>query len=395
MNNSRGSTLAIALSMVFLFAAIGVGTINYGTGQRQASVNQAANAQAFWLAEAGLAQTAAGGCSAPGTRLSGNTGVANPSSGVFVSTAKVTVGKYNNVTRVLQQTCTNTSPFQYAALATGTMTLANGVSVDSYDSRQGSYGGTNVGSNGNVAADNTVITNGAVTIHGSSTSNVNVHPSAIIIPPVFSSLASGGTLNVILGTTPLGTSGASCSGSGTLSGGTCYYKYSNITMALLGSMSITGNVSIYLTGTGNPLTSLTDALLSSIVINANSTLKLYAAGQVVITLGTISNYGGTPSNFIIYSLYNSQSASDYGVNISLASGFMGAIYAPNANIYLGGYAAAYGAIIGKNVDASNLAAIHYDQALSTVTYPGSIASTLTSWKECPPTTGSTGYPTSC
>jgi hypothetical protein len=56
MNNNKGSTLAIALSMVFLFAAMGVGTINYGGGQRAFWNSRASSAQAFWVADGAMQQ---------------------------------------------------------------------------------------------------------------------------------------------------------------------------------------------------------------------------------------------------------------------------------------------------------------------------------------------------
>jgi hypothetical protein len=54
MKNSKGSTLALALSAMFLFSALGMGAINYSTMQRQSATTQSSSVRAFWLADAGI-----------------------------------------------------------------------------------------------------------------------------------------------------------------------------------------------------------------------------------------------------------------------------------------------------------------------------------------------------
>ena len=56
MINSRGSTLALALSAMFLVSALGIGAINYATMQGQSSSIQTSSAKAFWLADAGMVE---------------------------------------------------------------------------------------------------------------------------------------------------------------------------------------------------------------------------------------------------------------------------------------------------------------------------------------------------
>src|SRR5690348_13168065 len=57
MKNSRkGSTLAMALCAMFLVSALGVGAMNYATGNGPISVHQNLSNQTFWLADAGVTQ---------------------------------------------------------------------------------------------------------------------------------------------------------------------------------------------------------------------------------------------------------------------------------------------------------------------------------------------------
>ena len=53
MKNSKGSVLAVALSMMFLFSGLGIGALNYAGMQGQFATNQIISSQAFWMAEAG------------------------------------------------------------------------------------------------------------------------------------------------------------------------------------------------------------------------------------------------------------------------------------------------------------------------------------------------------
>ncbi|MEI6437987.1 MAG: pilus assembly PilX N-terminal domain-containing protein [Candidatus Omnitrophota bacterium] len=106
MMNSRGSALAVALSTMFLFGVLGVGAINYSTMQRQVSVSGQKATQAFWLADAGLQQSAATACGAL-TDTSIGTGTYRVDKSGTLLTSTGTVGSGSSaVSRKIQANCT-------------------------------------------------------------------------------------------------------------------------------------------------------------------------------------------------------------------------------------------------------------------------------------------------
>ena len=54
MKNSKGSTIALALSAMLIFSGLGVGAIGYSTMQGHTSISGKLSTQAFWLADAGI-----------------------------------------------------------------------------------------------------------------------------------------------------------------------------------------------------------------------------------------------------------------------------------------------------------------------------------------------------
>ncbi len=66
------------------------------------------------------------------------------------------------------------------------------------------------------------------------------------------------------------------------------------------------------------------------------------------------------------------------------SDFWGAVYSPKANVVFNSSANFYGSVMGKYVDITSQANIHYDEALASLEIvPGSMGSfyTVLSWQE--------------
>ncbi len=126
MNNSKGSTLAIALSMLFLFSAMGVGALEYGGGQRQFATTQIANTQAFWIADAGLLSVCLSG-TAPSTPTSFGPGTysVTPSGTVVAGGLLTATGTVNGEKRIVKANCMPSTPF--SGLVAGGNLNSNGL----------------------------------------------------------------------------------------------------------------------------------------------------------------------------------------------------------------------------------------------------------------------------
>ncbi len=96
--------------------------------------------------------------------------------------------------------------------------------------------------------------------------------------------------------------------------------------------------------------------------------------------GSITNSGGSPLDFAIYS--NAESATGSAdVILHNSSEFQGVIYAPKANLEMKNSAAVYGAVWGKEIVFHNSFNLFYDEALSTKYSAPSNDVSLISWEE--------------
>lgn len=255
--------------------------------------------------------------------------------------------------------------FSYAVFGKNKVKIGNGivtVKADSYHSGSGGYGGTNinenahVGTNGTAADSIEILPQGEV--HGDVTVGVGASPlstvvnnkglvtgtisaaaSAVLLPSVY---------NVPVGAIKLGDVYLDGSQTLTLNEGVYYMT----DLDILGSASITcnGKVTIYLdesSDKGSP----------DIRIGGNG----------------IVNTSQIPKNLVIY-------CKDDVTNIAVsgAATFYGAIYAPQADIYLNS-GAVHGAIVGKTVTMNGAtSSLHYDEALYDPANPRAV---LCSWRE--------------
>jgi len=255
--------------------------------------------------------------------------------------------------------------FGYGAFSKDSIILRNNVLIDSYDSRQGDYGGQNVGTQGNIAtnsaATDAVTVGSDSEVKGSVVKEAGIGMDPVVVPDVLQASPSLGTLALFNSQAKV------------LSGGD--YKYSKIVMADNSALSVTGDVSIYLTDSP----AISSGTNNQVVINDGASLKIYIEGAVALTPDLVlKNLSGKPQNFIIYSRY----AGANGVVISGGTDFKGAVYAPDTDIVVGPKTSVFGALAGKTVTVSAKAKIHFDQSLSKVANPTSAAS-LHNWQEKP------------
>jgi uncharacterized linocin/CFP29 family protein len=212
-------------------------------------------------------------------------------------------------------------PVPSAALAdaiiasTGSVTLNSGTLVDSYQSSQGAYGGSNIGTSGAIQAATSIVNNGGV-VHGSQTQN---SPANLPIVPV-----PAGAQNLPLGSSSPGSLNINdASSSITLAPGN--YVAANINVNFPGAITISpaGPVAIWVTGSLN--------------------------------LGGNENPNGVPANltFLVTSAGS--------VNVNSNGQLFGVIYAPTSGINLN--SPVFGAVIGSTVTLNSGSAVHFDQGL--------------------------------
>jgi len=399
--NERGMILVISLMILALLLGAGVGAIVSMQTDLRTSSNLKTGKQAFYIADAGVNRAWKELDDGNGTNdfdsLSGSvTLYSNVSyaSGSYTVTAEVqhpgsstqpiipkrvkvtSTGCYPGVTGtgscpagsakvVIEAEFRRESLFNCAACGKDSVSISGGATTDSYDSRTGAYGGSNVGSDGDVGSNGTVtLTGTGAIVHGdaSALSTVTATGGALVdgtttnlkapieFPPISHPCGSPYTYSSGSGISPVGSynsSNGQLRGTGsanvTLANGT--YCFSSVDLAGQSTLTVNGSVKIYLTADSN------------------------------FTGGGVVNTTGLPENLQIFSLFSSSSQ---GISVSGGSQTAMAIYAPDCRVALSGGSNFYGAIVGKSIDISGGTAFHYDKRLED-NVNGEIA--MVSWRQ--------------
>ncbi|MGE5309030.1 MAG: hypothetical protein ACM3OC_08090 [Deltaproteobacteria bacterium] len=395
--NNRGVALILSFMVILVLTIVGTALIMRSVSENNNSQVYLGTHKAFWLAEAGLANavwalknnsTGCYQCANPAVNCTSNScGGASSKClsrtltggdfDVIINASLITAtGSYPartdsvRKTRQLTLAYSANSNFDFAVFAKNKVVLLNNALVDSYNSGSGLYGGSNihwsgnVGTNSNAVADitlgnNAVVRGSASTgsggtisldnnalISGTVSHNNNRPLASVTVPETLTTLSNLGTMTVPNYT------------SVTLNGGD--YKYTSITMANNGTLTINGTVNLYLTSTSSAIDFNNNC---NIVISPGAQLVLYVDGVLDVKNNSCFNNGTKlPANLQVYSTYSGSN----GVNINNNGNFYGAVYAPDTDIILANNVACYGSFVGKSVDLSNNADIHYDEALSQV-----------------------------
>jgi hypothetical protein len=191
--------------------------------------------------------------------------------------------------------------------------MANsGALVDSYSSAKGPYGGSNIGSNGNVAAGGTITNNGG-TINGQQTPNM---PSDLPMPAIPSN-----AVNLPIGSSEPGAVYIDSSANSiTLTPGSYVVQYLSVSYPGAIDISPAGSVTIFVTGGLN--------------------------------LGGNENLNGLPANLVFVVTQTGW------VNVNSNGQLFGAIYAPTSGVNLN--SAVFGYVVGSSVTLNSGAAVHFD-----------------------------------
>jgi len=276
------------------------------------------------------------------------------------------------------------SPFTCAVFGKNSVSVSGNGKTDSYNSNQGAYGSLNVGSNGDIGTNGvvagaitlsgnakvygdtatgpggTVVIGGNAAVYGATTHDSTKSLPSVVVPTTLTSLASGGAYS------------ASSNQTMTISGGA--YRYSSLSISGNATVTVSGNVEIYLTDS----TSLSVTGNGQLIIASGAQFTIYSAGKCNLAGNGVLNQTNRPKNLLFYSTYTGSN----GISVSGNNSIQASIYAPDTDISNSGNGSIYGSAIGKTVTLSGNGDLHYDEALTDVSagfFPCTY--TIQSWRE--------------
>lgn len=254
------------------------------------------------------------------------------------------------------------SPFNFALFSENSIQMSGNARIDSYNSDDGAYGGSNVAANGDIGSDGTLQISGNVYVNGNSYST--------------STTASGNA--EITGTTYASTGNVSTSGNVNLTtqtGPTPGLDLSPATtnLASAGALSVSGNNTYNLQAGTYRFSSI--SVSGNGRINALGAVTIYVDGAVSISGNGFGTSSNKPPNMLVYLTGSGN------VSMSGNANFYGAIYAPASNVTNTGNGELYGAVVAKTYQQSGNGRIHYDEALNQVGGSDDTSLELLSWAE--------------
>jgi hypothetical protein len=246
------------------------------------------------------------------------------------------------------------SAFNFGVFAKDDIQMSGNAEVDSYNSTNGAYGGSNVGSNGDIGTDSTgsstVSLSGNVEIHGDVVTGMGSTPSSVI--------STSGNAEI----------------DGTQSAASALVNPQTITGSGtdLGSLSVSGNNTYTLAAGTYSITNL--SISGNGRISASGPVTLYISGSVSIAGNGIGTSSSKPPNMLIYVTGSSN------VSISGNGNLYAGIYAPNSRVSNTGNGEIYGAVVADTYHQSGNGDVHFDEALKEV-QGGTSATSMLSWQE--------------
>ncbi|MGA2587458.1 MAG: hypothetical protein ABSF88_10615 [Candidatus Aminicenantales bacterium] len=315
-----------------------------------------------------------------------NPGTVNPVIEATGSVVHIGTNKVTKTLRVVLQGSGSPPLFNYGIFGNTSVSMMNNSRIDSYDSRLGLYGGTNVHHNGDVGTNATgygaiSLINSSV-VDGDATSGYQSDPNQAIqvvnsssVTGQKTALTSTKTLPSV--TPPVGlTSRGDYSKVGTSTTINASGQYGNFSLVNSAVVTVTADVTLYITGT------FTLSNTSQFKINSGCSVTLYFGGGLNINNGSqINNLSKDPTKLMIFGTDAFTGAQTFANSADTYA----CIYTPKANLTLANGSTIYGAVTANTIMGANYAAIHYDEALGSVTPPfgGGASSTYSvkSWQE--------------
>jgi hypothetical protein len=120
-------------------------------------------------------------------------------------------------------------------------------------------------------------------------------------------------------------------------------------------------------------------------------VEIYVEGDIKVAAnGTVVNSSEIPTNMLIFcqgrsvTIGGCKGPSDRTDPAYYHYGFFGGIYAPNADVSIGGGTNLYGSITGFRITVEGNSEVHYDEAMGDVIIGPPTGFTVVRWKELPP-----------
>ena len=315
-----------------------------------------------------------------------------------IGSATNTIGSLPPTVRAVNVILKTSSMFPVAIAAKGAIDMkGNNVTVDGFDSSMpsqstaGRYDAAKKQPFGNIATDD-AITNSDISVGNANIyGTVSTGPSGSVslgaqgvIGPSFSNpatsvaaaMAAGWIRNDFSATFPDVTLPAGATAwpqqgplnNTTLNTGS--YQATGISPGNNQTLTINGNVTIYVTGDVN--------VKGQITVTAGSSLTVYCAGNLIIGGNGLVNNATSDASVLFYGLPTCTSVSLHG-----NADWAGAVYAPEAAFGLGGGGSSgdfQGALVAKTVTMNGHVEFHYDEALNN-TPNLSLGYLATVWRE--------------
>jgi hypothetical protein len=263
--------------------------------------------------------------------------------------------------------------------------IGGGAIVDSYDSRLGVYGGTNVHDGGNIGTNGDIygavnLGNGSI-VNGDAMTGAGSDPNEVIIMgmsseitgetaaleepkelpsvPVPTGLANRGNLSVSGTSTTISQSG----------------QYNNLTLANNARVTITSNVTLYVSG------AFTLNNNAEFRINPGCSVTFYFGGAWSLNSNSrINNMSQDPTKLVMYGTDTFTGSKTFCNNFETYA----AMYFPKASVSLANSAAFYGSVIARQFMIGNNMRVHFDEALASLQTglsSGTSAFEMRSWQE--------------
>ncbi len=257
--------------------------------------------------------------------------------------------------------------FKYAIFAEDSIVLTDNdkfANVDSYDSRNGTYG-----ANGNVSSD------ADIAVNSTAEEAIELEGTTLVEGDVY--VGTGG--NPATGI-EIGKKAAITGVSSTLSEPAVYAAPST-SLASQGDKDVHG-ADEYLSAGAYHFSSL--SVTSSLILTGSGTTTIYVDGSVNIAGLGIVSLDNKPPSLIIYVL-----GSDT-VKVAGNGAFYGGIYAPNSKVENTGNGGIYGCVVSKTFDQNSNSSLHFDKAMADIPSNQNSNLSVTAWQEQNSLTWGTG-----
>ncbi len=359
--DQHGMILVVTLLLVTLLGMLGSAFLMTSGTEHQIAKNDQELIQALYVAEGGL-QTVLNslnlGLTPPTTGTIGpgdftvtvTDAPPPPGQQWLVATGYVPSQAFPRAVKRIALLVASSSPFAKGPIIGDTsVTISSSGGTDSYNSSIGPYGGSNIGSNGNVLSNGNITLTGSSLVHGDATAGDTVSDPTHV---------TGSSTN---GASPISLSNVTCPSGGYTpsvpSGSGISYDPST------GDLTVSGN------GKNLTLSSPGTYYFHTVKLQGGATLTISSGGHVNIYIsadlnasgGSVLNLSQSPTTLTIWGCGTDTNSWTFSGGSTVTA--LG-IYAPNHPFTLSGGQDMYGALVVKSFTSSGGSKIHYDEALA-------------------------------